>query len=552
MSSALMAPRKFLSGTLPAALSDSALIPIEGDPGEMRAKPSLFKNLAKPVSFFHVVSCPTPFSDSSSGLLFATHPVRFSSTFCGLNRSCHFLFWALGIFVCVFVPLVGATPLGGFSVLSANLNGFGNAYKLSLASLAVQTHRPSAFVMNETKSTNPCAHLLDVPEYVLYESVGVPSGPRTGKWGIVLGIRRGIQIMRQIEAPLHLQGRLVAIDIVVPLGNSRPFCLWLIGLYAPWDSGGLQAAGFWASVAEVASAQPSPNGSILVGDCNVTLRPCEHSTHVTPDATHYRNFLHSTGANDLWLLQGGFSLHRDYTLKSYNGGNLSTVDQAAVISPSPYSALIHALPDFLGNTDHRAILVHTSFDSFHQNGSGSHPPDPTLLITPPSLPPPRLQYPGHGKKDKYHLFADEVDAALALWNKREIQQLNRNIKAIGSLIFRLRSGPLLPLHFLPYCVWEMARMIPPNSSPQNATQFLHAQRKRFCKERYWLMNRLAYERAVSHENGRFNAVLCGQSAKSLIPHCVFADLPMVLEDPQTGELVSSPDEVKAATSFYFQ
>ena len=141
-----------------------------------------------------------------------------------------------------------------FSFLSANLNGFGDAYKLSLASNIILNHRPLAAVLSETKSAAPAAHMLDLPGYTLYENPGMPASRAVGKWGIVVALRKGFQLKRRLEIPLSLRARVIALDIIIT--SPRPRVLRLVGIYAPWDVGDPSCLTFWNDIQQVIMLKP--------------------------------------------------------------------------------------------------------------------------------------------------------------------------------------------------------------------------------------------------------------------------------------------------------
>ena len=98
---------------------------------------------------------------------------------------CVFMFYTLFLF------LLGAHAHNlDFNLLSTNMNGLGNAFKLHLIASLISTCLPLAFVLCETKSPTPMLALLNLQNYALYENPALPVVCSSGKWGVVLGVKK--------------------------------------------------------------------------------------------------------------------------------------------------------------------------------------------------------------------------------------------------------------------------------------------------------------------------------------------------------------------------
>lgn len=163
-------------------------------------------------------------------------------------KPCTKFLFLLSLFSCL--PLYAlASPSYSFTVLSMNTNGYAGSLKLHNFASMVSHFKPHAYIVNETKSSQPVASRAHLPEYRTYESPGCPAGKGRGKWGVILGIHNSVQVLRRVDLPRVLDGRAVALDVVVPVQGDRARVLRILGLYAPWDPGADDTARlFWPTV----------------------------------------------------------------------------------------------------------------------------------------------------------------------------------------------------------------------------------------------------------------------------------------------------------------
>src|SRR5258705_3882990 len=93
------------------------------------------------VPFFRSYSCPPL-------------PVNFANLACVYYVFCTIIFT-------IFLPSACASP-NTFSFLSANLNGFGDVYKLNLATIVILCHYPVSSVLSDSNYASPFVHTLVV------------------------------------------------------------------------------------------------------------------------------------------------------------------------------------------------------------------------------------------------------------------------------------------------------------------------------------------------------------------------------------------------------
>jgi hypothetical protein len=87
-----------------------------------------------------------------------------------------------------------------------------------------------------------------------------------------------------------LIGRLIAVDIVIPLDSGHGFIYRIIAVYAPWDvDDTIETAAFWIKATKLCMS--TPNSWMLLGDLNATVTQAEWKSGGTDARTHFNNFL---------------------------------------------------------------------------------------------------------------------------------------------------------------------------------------------------------------------------------------------------------------------
>ena len=87
-----------------------------------------------------------------------------------------------------------------------------------------------------------------------------------------------------------LIGRLVAVDIVIPMDSGHRFIHHIIAVYAPWDvDDTTETASFWTEASKFCAG--TPNSWMLLGDLNATVTQAEQKSGGTDACIHFNNFL---------------------------------------------------------------------------------------------------------------------------------------------------------------------------------------------------------------------------------------------------------------------
>ncbi|KAK7015767.1 hypothetical protein R3P38DRAFT_2397063, partial [Favolaschia claudopus] len=124
-----------------------------------------------------------------------------------------------------------------FSIYSFNANGLVHSVKMHHISSAISHRKPHVFVLNESKTNSQTAKNLPNGDYQIHEEPGVKTtNHHLYKWGVVLGVRKDIQVVQRLTN-LHaaLRGRIVVVDVALPQSGNTAHIHRVFGVYAPWD-----------------------------------------------------------------------------------------------------------------------------------------------------------------------------------------------------------------------------------------------------------------------------------------------------------------------------
>jgi hypothetical protein len=308
------------------------------------------------------------------------------------------------------------TATTAFTMYAFNGNGMTGTIKLQQFSDAVRSRRPHAFVVSETKTNSKLRNSLPCYEYEIFEEAAEPSNNfHTYKWGMILGIRKDIQILQRVTtAQQSLKGRLIAVDLALLTLDGRAFTHRVIGAYAPWNPGGLNNEGlFWPALTDF--CVNTTTSWSLAGDLNATVASFERKSGGQEARKLYLAFLEATGSHDLWSRNEDRNRLKDWTVRARSEGATSgnIIDRVVSSSDTLIDAEICVADrrdDFIQGSDHRPIIatmvygLPPSINGTHQNLS-----EPSGRI---SSTIPRIRVPFKGEKHKYKNFSDEMDSRI--------------------------------------------------------------------------------------------------------------------------------------------
>ena len=556
------------------------------------------------------------FSFLSSFLtLFSSFPAQrmYNSSSC----SPFLMFFLLLFFFFSFLlpSVLALPPVNPVSLrtISLNANGLANPMKIAAIRNMVQTSKPHTFVLGETKNSDHISSRLELNDYDLFESPGRPLNPRgKGKWGVIVGVRRGLFNVQPITVSDKLRGRAVALDLTIPTDHNRGFRHRLIGVYAPWNPGGTldDENSFWPEITCLCNL--SSYSWSLHGDFNATLLASESSStslDISASRLAYSHFLTSTDAVDLWRTQPSCDVTRQHTHSTHRTSlnqvpTQSIIDRSAVSRVGTLAGSISILPNFIPSTDHKPIDTRTTLLAPHS--LSGYPDIPQE--TPPSSFSPRFRHPFRSEKERLTMFSSKVDDLLSshpspslvmpISSDAEFQTcydtftrvllsaaktafnlpsphpqvspkiLNPTIKLILrelhhvnrllSILSRSRHLPHLSFPGEPwvhqYLNAYLAGHPPPADFSTGFKRYLTTIRKNLHKLRFAEERQERERRIDKRSKSRIYQVLHGSSAKRLFPHTI-SSLPLAITpnpDLEPDLILTGSDAIKDATVSYYQ
>ena len=233
------------------------------------------------------------------------------------------------LFMVCFLSFIQTTSAMSFrasslSVYALNTNGLVNPGKIAHINSAINARCPHLFVISETKTNSNMGSKLLKNDYNIFEETGVKTdNHHLYKWGIVVGIRKDLQISQKIQlSHSALIGRAIAIDIILGTSNGRGFIHRFISTYAPWNPGGTDNE-FWSEITSI--CRQSTYLWTLAGDVNATVSAFERHSGGRDARRHYLRFLNQSDGQDLWTLNPDRTRDHDWTCRARgatDGGNI--------------------------------------------------------------------------------------------------------------------------------------------------------------------------------------------------------------------------------------
>ena len=221
-------------------------------------------------------------------------------SFLSMKNSLHWII--LLMFISMFVQCSAAATIGtsGLSFYALNANGMVNIGKLSQISSALNTRRPHILTISETKTSDKVGNKLNLGDYNFFEETGVKmDNHHLYKWGILVGVRKDIQIAQRLPVAKSLEGRVVALDLVIGTKAGKGFVHRFVGVYAPWNPGAdSDDKSFWCEVAKICNS--AAFSWSLAGDLNATVSATERASGGIDAKKHFLHFLDKTKGVDLW------------------------------------------------------------------------------------------------------------------------------------------------------------------------------------------------------------------------------------------------------------
>ena len=516
--------------------------------------------------------------------------------------------------VCAF-PASNSGPVSSsLRIMSINANGLSNPMKLNAIQDMVHNSQPHILVVGETKNANEVESRLHLPGYDSFENPGRPNGHQSGKWGVIIAVRRGFFTVQHLPMTDALRGRAVALDPVIPTTNAAAFSHRFIGIYAPWNPGGTEDDEhlFWPEITTLASS--AKFSWSMAGDFNATLSHLESTStnfSISPARLKYSQFLQDTDAVDVWQCQPNTAASPSFftcksQLTTVSEPTFSIIDRVAASCTGTLTAEISLIPHFVPCTDHRPIFSRIILSS------------PSLIPGEPDIPhevpataySPRFRVPFRHEKYRFHLFSASVDEALTKASdtlhadvssdsdfqsqyslltdillssasssfrppsstRRSHKITNPTIKLIITELRRInrllsalsltRAHTVLQLPLAPWVNNYVSAFLAQAPSPTDTINDFPLHFRTFLSDIRWKLHKIRFAEERNERQSqltktarfRIRLTLGGGSCKRLYPHS-FSSLPLALTpfpDSQPDHVITGPDAVKSATVAYFQ
>ncbi|KAJ7491046.1 hypothetical protein FB451DRAFT_630119 [Mycena latifolia] len=275
----------------------------------------------------------------------------------------------LGIIVALasLVQVANATaPRSAFSMFSLNANGLVHPNKMMHINNAINGRRPHAFILNESKTNTKTAKNLPNNDYEILEEGVKTTNHHLYKWGVVLGIRKDIQLVqRLINLDPALKGRVIAADVALRSTNGNAYIHRIFAVYAPWDPGTNDTNNFWPAL--TALVKSTTTSWSLGGDTNATVTAAERASGGSDARDKFNAFLDAVDGHDLWSARPDRNRYYDWTSSGQdadkNGGSIIdrfVTSKATLVDSEIY--VTNGGSDFVPNTNHRAVIasvIHT-------------------------------------------------------------------------------------------------------------------------------------------------------------------------------------------------
>jgi hypothetical protein len=518
-----------------------------------------------------------------------------------LNDSC-FLVVFLFLFSLIQMSCAATLPSSSaaLTIYALNANGLVHAGKVAHFRSVINSWKPHVFVVSETKTNSKLSSTLPYQDYNIFEESGIKTtNHHIYKWGIIVGIRKDLQVSQRLAiANKALQGRIIVVDVVLATNRGKGFLHRIIGCYAPWNPGGDDLTKrFWPELTNI--CQHSSSSWTMAGDFNATVSTLETASGGAEARSAYLRFLLDTNGHDLWTENDNRNRNFDWTSRAHGdsgGGNI--IDRVATSRLTLLDAEITVADrhgDFIPFTDHRAVtarLIHSPPLSLRGTQAVFPPNDIAINKA-------RIQYPQKSEKYKFQLFRDAVDAKIKAESIRDrpvtdddsfmhryqtltkiitktaeevfgrvkrfqkeekritspkIEATLASVRHMGGAIRLARNPHLADVSYASRRCYEHHAQIF-HAEPSNDLSFvdyLIRARKQLNKDLFAERMAEIFSRARLQDRNRITAALMGASTKRLVNSTDFIALPLSVNKLDESQcLISDPAEVKETTRQYF-
>ncbi|KAJ6566380.1 hypothetical protein B0H19DRAFT_1257606 [Mycena capillaripes] len=374
-------------------------------------------------------------------------------------RSNALIFLALFLFLsCIQVVTAATSP---FTIYALNTNGFVQSTKVYHVNAAIKAQNPHAFVLSESKTNTRTSQTLP-DDYNVFEEPGVRTeNHHLYKWGIILGIRKNLQVAQRVAiVNATLRGRVVAVDIVLPTNDGRGFLHRIIGAYAPWDPGSPEGRRFWTTLTTFVNT--TTTSWSMAGDLNTSASAIDRPSDSARDRAPLLTFLNAVNGHDIWRNHPDRTRDNDWTSGATANSTTGNIIDRVVTSTRQYiDADISTLDrhqSFVPHTTHRAVFARIIYSPPSGSASTIFPTHHTTLNKA------RIKYPLRTEKHRhvYERFtaimvpaAEKAYGHITRYARRiddrvstpKIEKLVARLRFTGGAIRSIRNANSPPMSF---------------------------------------------------------------------------------------------------------
>jgi hypothetical protein len=303
-----------------------------------------------------------------------------------------------------------AAAAASFSMYALNANGLVNSAKLHHINNVIQARNPHSFILTESKTNSRTGPNLPNTEYTIFEEPGVKAdNHHLYKWGVALGICKGIQVAQHVQITSDsLRGRVIAVDVVLQTNNGEDFYHRVIGAYTPWDPGNAGTLDFWPELTKLVRA--TSTSWTLGGNLNVTVSAAERLTGGAEARAQYLDFLAATAGHDIWTNNPDRNRRYDWTSRANGDADSGNIIDRIVASERSYVnaeiAAADRFQDFVPYTNHCAVVAKVIYTPPLGSGGTVFPSFKAVLNKA------QIKYPARMEKFRHDDFRTDINARL--------------------------------------------------------------------------------------------------------------------------------------------
>ncbi|KAJ7637444.1 hypothetical protein B0H17DRAFT_1217100 [Mycena rosella] len=386
------------------------------------------------------------------------------------------------------------------------------------------------------------------------------------KSGVVVGIRKNIQVAQHVSVTdSKLRGRVVAVDTIVPTTSSGGFTIRVFGVYAPWDPGSDEARTFWPALTTLVNSTTTP--WTIAGDLNVTISAMNAPTRQR--SCDLLQFLHDVDGHDIWSNHPDRNRNNDWTSGASAKATSGNIIDRVVTSNRQYVdgeiSVANRSQDFVPYTHHHAVVSRIIYTPPSASGATVFP------IFHPTLNKARIKFPSRTEKHRHDNFRDEINAHLDLSNLGDVDPSSSPPREVVRTFHHkpqdrenhrlppFTGGASAPSAIpRPPIIWRFQRynriLEAYNTLPtSNITllQYASLERRKIYRELFAACITEIQARREQSDCYRITTALKSGSTKHLVNPGEFVDLPIAVNHPCTGLLISKPEQVKEITRQYW-